>query len=208
MSQVAVLFARNDSIYKNFPHIEVWDAQRDARKFSGGLPVVAHPPCRAWGRLRYFAKPRDDEKELGLFAISQVQRLGGVLEHPAGSTLWNAGFLPTPGDFDIFGGYTLPVLQMWWGHRAEKATWLYIVGVHPQMLPPMPYVMGDSSHVVQSRKRHDCRPHISKADRERTPEPFAKWLCEIARRAKTYRQVALPFPPQRVAIRHDAMVMA
>jgi hypothetical protein len=33
---------------------------------------------------------------------------------------------------------------------------------------------------VQSRKRDDHRPHISKADRERTPEPLARWLCQVA----------------------------
>lgn len=52
---VAVLFARADSIYKGLPGVDVYDADRDARTFPGGCPVVAHPPCRAWavsGRLR------------------------------------------------------------------------------------------------------------------------------------------------------------
>jgi hypothetical protein len=48
---VAVLFARSDSHYKALPGVDVWDSERDARKWLGGSPVVAHPPCRAWGAL-------------------------------------------------------------------------------------------------------------------------------------------------------------
>ena len=82
MMQIAVLFARADSNYKQLPECDVWDAERDARNWPGGCQVVAHPPCRAWGRLRHFAKPRDDEKDLARFAVAQVRKWGGVLEHP------------------------------------------------------------------------------------------------------------------------------
>ena len=84
---VAVLFARADSIYKTMPECDVYDIERDARTWPGGCPVVAHPPCRAWGKLFYFAKPRAGEKELGPFAANQVRRFGGVLEHPKDSKL-------------------------------------------------------------------------------------------------------------------------
>lgn len=46
MSGVAVLFARQDSHYKSIAGVDVWDIDRDARKWPGGMPVVAHPPCR------------------------------------------------------------------------------------------------------------------------------------------------------------------
>jgi hypothetical protein len=40
--------------------------------------------------------------------------------------------------------------------------------------------------VVQSRKRHDYRPHITKAEREHTPPELAQWLVELAAKCKTH----------------------
>ena len=54
---VAVLFARSDSVYKTLPGCDVWDKERDARCFAGNEKIVAHPPCRGWGKLRKLAKP-------------------------------------------------------------------------------------------------------------------------------------------------------
>jgi hypothetical protein len=184
---VAVLFARKDSVYKTLPDCDVWDVDRDARNWLGGNPAIAHPPCRAWGRLRHFAKPREDEKDLAIWAVKQVRQNGGVLEHPAQSTLWVAAGLPAPGRSDEFGGFTLWVSQWWFGHRADKATWLYIVGCEPQNLPQMPFKIGEPSHVVQSRKRENHKPHISKAEREHTPIELAKWLIETALRCQVKR---------------------
>lgn len=108
MTPVAVLFARADSIYKTMPGCDVYDIERDARTWPGGCPVVAHPPCRAWGRLRKFAKPRDDEKSLGPWAVEQVRTWGGVLEHPAESTLFAHCGMPRPGQFpDEHGGWSV-----------------------------------------------------------------------------------------------------
>ncbi len=180
VESVAVLFARCDSNYKDLPGCDVWDIERDATRWPGGVPVVAHPPCRAWGRLRHFSNPRPGEKELALWAVDQVRQFGGVLEHPSASTLWPAAGLPAPGKRDAWGGWTLPVHQNWWGHRAEKCTLLYIVGCEPSDIPALPLVLGEASHVVQSRKRAGSRPHISKSEREHTPPAFAKWLFDLA----------------------------
>jgi len=179
---VAILFAREDSVYKTLPECEVYDMDRDARTYDGPWPVVAPPPCRAWGRLRTFANPRPDERNLARLAVTLVREFGGVLEHPAGSTLWPAQMLPRPGERDAFGGWTLAAPQQWWGHKAEKATWFYVVGCEPGDMPTLPYVMGDAAYVVQSRKREDYRPHITKAEREHTPPDLAVWLVELARR--------------------------
>lgn len=202
MRQVAVLFARSDSFYKQLPGTDVWDLPRDARRWPGGAPVVAHPPCRGWGKLFYFAKPAPGELDLGPFAVDQVRRFGGVLEHPKDSKLWPAAGLPLPGQVDAWGGWTLPISQHWWGHRAEKLTWLYIVGCAPRDIPAIPLHLGEATHVIaQSRMRRidgtrlrkgmaGWRPEVSKAEREHTPPQLAAWLLELARRTRIHQEVA------------------
>jgi hypothetical protein len=188
---VAVLFARSDSNYKNIPVCDVWDKARDAMRWSGGSPVIAHPPCRAWGQLRMLANPEPGEKQLALKAVEWVREFGGVLEHPKNSTLWPAAGLPAPGRVDEFGGWTLPVYQMWWGHKAEKATYLYIVGCSPADIPEIPFILGNASHVCGSPGRRadgsrlhkgdaGWRPEITKAEREHTPPLLSEWLVELA----------------------------
>lgn len=185
MSQVAVLYVRGDSVYKSLG-VDCWDIERDARLYSGPFPVVVHPPCRAWGRLRHFAKPRLDEKALGLHAASMVRKYGGVLEHPAASTLFAAAGLPRPGcGVDDFGGWSIQVPQFWWGHRAYKSTWLYVVGCAPGSIPRFPLVLGDAPCTVglySGRDRATCRKEISKKEREATPVDFARWLIDLGSR--------------------------
>lgn len=181
---ISVLFARRDSIYKTFPDCDVWDIDRDALNWLGGNPVVAHPPCRSWGNLKHFAKPRPGEKELAIWAVDKVRKHGGVLEHPKGSSLWTVCNLPRPGDIDEYGGWTLPVNQSWFGHRAEKATFLYIVGCKPKDIPDFEIDMSKPTHVINNSKTNkDKRPEVTKSEREHTPIKFAKFLMEIAVRS-------------------------
>ena len=177
---VVVLYARSDSIYKTLPGCDVWDAERDARNYRGKEPVVAHPPCGPWGRLRAFCK-HPEQKDLARHAVRIVRENGGVLEHPAGSTLWEDQSLPEPGAKDKWGGWTMTAPQWWWGHRAEKASRFYIVGCDAKDLPEIPMRLGEPTHVIQSRKRRDYRPHVTKPEREHTPVELAKWLLEVAR---------------------------
>lgn len=179
--KVAVLFARADSCYKLLPECDVFDLARDAKTWLGGMPVVAHPPCRAWGRLRHFANPRPGERLLATWAVRQVRQFGGVLEHPASSLLWPKAGLPAPGHRDAWGGWTLPIAQHWWGHRAAKLTLLYIVGCEPCDVPALPLVLGDASHVIETKKTGvDRRPSVSRAEREHTPPALARWLVDLA----------------------------
>lgn len=170
---VAVLFARSNSVYKSIHGCDVFDLERDARTYVGTAPVVAHPPCRGWGRLRHLAKVRPDEKDLALFAVDQVRRCGGVLEHPWASSLWLVAGLPRPGQRDSFGGFTFGVMQGDFGHVAPKATWLYIVGIEPASLPVPSFELGEKTGRIEL---------MGKAARESTPLPVATWLVDLASR--------------------------
>lgn len=168
---VVALFVRADSPYWSIPGVTCFDEARDARTYSGSEPVVAHPPCRAWGRLKAFAKPVSGERELAFFALDAVRRCGGVLEHPEGSSLWAEAGLLRPGYYDPFGGITLSVDQSAWGHRARKRTWLYCCRVDLLPLPP-------ARPCVTSVER------MGRAERERTPFELASWLVRVASSAR------------------------
>lgn len=188
-SPVAVLFARGDSIYKKIPGLDVWDAGRDARKWQGGCPLVAHPPCAQWSKLKALAHKDEWMKSHAPWAVAQIRRWGGVLEHPHGSDLWKFCHLPYPGQFrDDFGGYSLLVDQVHWGHRAQKRTLLYIVGCDLEDLPPMPKERKKPTHVLDTSNRAERKlPYLAKSLRDASPEPFAHWLIEIARNCKQPR---------------------
>lgn len=125
---ISVLYCTPGSVYKTMG-VDCFDKFRDARTFRGWDPVIAHPPCRGWGRLRHMAHVRPDELALGVHAVQQVRRCGGVLEHPAGSLLWERCGLPAVGCVDGYGGETVSVNQGDFGHPAKKHTWLYVVNV-------------------------------------------------------------------------------
>lgn len=195
LRQVAVLFARADSIYKTLPGCDVWDIERDARKWPSGAPVVAHPPCRAWGRMRGFAsKVRPDEKALAPWAVDRVRQNGGILEHPAHSTLWKFKKMPPP-DWhpgmpnisfeDEWGGFTIEIKQFDFGHKAEKKTWLYIVGLRD--IPFHSRRNGKPTHCIRPTKSYPRLPSVTKPERERTPPRLAEWLVELARRCQRPR---------------------
>jgi hypothetical protein len=191
---VAVLFARADSIYKTLPGCDVYDIERDARTWPGGAPVVAHPPCRLWGKLRTFAKAADPatERRLAIDAVGRVREFGGVIEHPAESTLWAVCGMPAPGRApDRFNGWTAEVRQCDWGHKAEKLTWLYIVGCHPDELPALP-MRAEPTGVIKPQRGvpRDHRKIVTKAEREHTPPALAEWLVELARRTRMEERAA------------------
>lgn len=134
---IAALFVSERGPYIGLSGVETWDVTRDARTYNGPWPVIAHPPCERWGRY-WFGGPsarvrRVKGDDAGCFAsaLASVRRWGGVLEHPAASSAWHAfGLLEPPraGGWvvaDWLGGWTCCVDQGHYGHRAQKATWLY-----------------------------------------------------------------------------------
>ena len=165
-----------------------WDEARDARNYAGPLPVVAHPPCGPWGRLRH--RYRGDEHDCAPRAAEQVRMYGGFLEHPAGSLLWKHAGLPLPSVLlDEFGGFTLELNQVDWGHPARKKTWLYCCRIDPLAVSfpaarePTHWITGGRGRAGKKAKTTPVPPGIkacSAQQRRRTPPDFARWLCELA----------------------------
>jgi len=178
---ISALYVRRNSVYKTLG-LDCWDIDRDARNWPGGNPLIAHPPCAQWGRLHGQAKKSPEQKKLAIDAVGHVRKWGGVLEHPAHSALWREQHLPIPGGgIDLYGGWSLSVDQSWWGHKARKGTWLYIVGIEPKRIPPFRISFDAIQFVVcTSRGRKGMRA-IPKSEREKTPIDFAKWLIDLAK---------------------------
>lgn len=185
---IPVLFARIDSAYKQHDCFDVYDINRDARKFQGTEAVIAHPPCRAWGMLAHMAKPRPDEKELALFSIELVRKNGGIVEHPYGSRLWkHFGIKDFSEGFDAFGGYTITIDQWDFGHVARKKTKLYICGIEPTFLPKLPQKReGIPKRSIAGNVKGTVR--CTQYQREYTPDDlmfFMKEICERIEQRKT-----------------------
>jgi hypothetical protein len=184
---VSALYIRRDSIYKKMG-LDCYDEQRDARNYAGPNPVIAHPPCRSWGNLSWNSNGSEEEKRMAFHAIEMVRRWGGVLEHPVTSKLWKLGFLPVPGFVDDFGGYSIVVNQSWFGHKAVKKTFLYIVGCAQRNLPDIPYSLDAIEYVIASSRRQLRQKcgirEVTKREREETPARLATWLVQVAEKCK------------------------
>lgn len=141
---IAALYVETDGAYFGLPGIDAWDQDRDARKYNGPHPVVAHPPCQRWGKM-WFGSPlvvkRDGiRKKLGddggcfEAALASVRKWGGVLEHPWASRAWPHFGLNIPArtgawvNADFEGGWTCCVEQGRFGHYARKPTLLLAYG--------------------------------------------------------------------------------
>lgn len=192
---VAALYVDARSVYAGMPGVEAWDATWDARRYRGPHPVVAHPPCGPWGRLRHLARGWD--RELAPIAVGQVRRFGGVLEHPKGSGLWAWCGLPRPGEPpDGWGGRTVEVRQVEWGHTCRKSTWLYCVRTADVPAPPLSG-RAPTHWIAGSRNgrrgdgsliRRPAEIRTASAEmRRRTPALFAEMLVATARTASGAR---------------------
>ena len=138
---IAALCVETNGCYFGLPGVDPWDEARDARSYEGPHPVVAHPPCQKWGALanvnyaRWGGEHNRPGNDGGCFAsaLASVRRWGGVLEHPAKTRAWAAHALTKPSAVgwqrNDDGGWVCEVWQSAYGHRANKATWLYAFGV-------------------------------------------------------------------------------
>lgn len=193
-SPVAALFVDPRGAYANLPGVEVWDEARDARLYAGPHPVVAHPPCQRWGAManvnyaRWGGEHNRPGNDGGCFAaaLNAVRKWGGVLEHPAKSRAWDAFGLTKPAGIGwrrcVDDGWVCEVWQSAYGHRANKATWLYAFNVD---LPPlMDWRRPTGTHQVgfhDQRGPSRNKPTLSSREAAATPEPFRDLLLSIAR---------------------------
>lgn len=180
-----------DSIYNNFADCDCYNEERNALTYHGELPVIAHPPCQLWGALanvnykRWGGEhniPGNDGGKF-IFALNAVRKYGGILEHPAKSRAWTKYNLTKPSGIGwqktIDGGWVCEVWQSAYGHKANKATWLYCVG-SPQ---PALWSRVRGTHQVgfhDQRGKEKNKPTLSKKDANATPLDFAKYLISIA----------------------------
>jgi len=209
MRTVAALYVETDGAYTGLDGVDPWDERRDARKYAGPHPVVAHPPCQRWGRFWHGSTRKPHQFKLGedggcfYAAWYAVTFYGGVLEHPADSHAWEAHDINKPprnggwvaaDDLDR-DAWTCCVYQGHYGHLAGKATWLYVVGVKKQDLPELRW--GKVEHRIHPRalelhgyekaRRIGMMAMVGGKDKTRirnsTPSEFRDVLLSIARLA-------------------------
>lgn len=202
---IAALFVETNGAYFSLPDVDPWDEQRDARLYDGSDPVVAHPPCKRWGRYWSGGPSAKVRRRLGddggcfLHGLGAVIAHGGVLEHPEASHAFRvfglgrperrAGWQQSPA-----GGWICCVEQGHYGHRARKATWLYAHGVERQALPELNW--GPSTGVRLDPGFHSAAerraatpeqravPRLTAKERLATPTAFRDVLIRIAREAR------------------------
>jgi hypothetical protein len=202
---IAALFVETDGAYFGLDGVDPWDEPRDARKYAGPHPVVAHPPCQRWGRFWHgsTAKPHQFAKgdDGGCFeaALSAVDRFGGVLEHPADSHAWerfgiakpprHGGWVRAARPAFTYSTWTCCVYQGQYGHLAGKPTWLYAAGNRPpdlrwgkveQRLHPVAL----AKHGYEKARRIGMMAMVGGKDKTRirnaTPPEFRDVLIRIA----------------------------
>lgn len=197
---IAALYVQSNGVYAGLPNVEPWDEERDARTYAGPHPVIAHPPCKRWGRFWHGSTRKPHQYELGAddgcfaAALAAVRRWSGVLEHPEASRAWatfNLNAPPRSGGWiaaDFEGGWTCCVEQGHYGHIARKATWLYAHGID---LPPLRWGKGEqrihpvalAKHGYEKARRIGMVAMVGGKDKERirdaTPAAFRDVLINM-----------------------------
>lgn len=189
---ISALYVQPDGCYVGIDGVDPWPESRDARKYNGPYPVVAHPPCQLWGALaavnysRWGGDHNKPGNDGGTFraALDAVMRWGGVLEHPAGTRAWAAHGLSRPngrGWQRTIDGWVCEVWQSAYGHRANKATWLLYSG--EQMHLPLRWDRPRGTHQVgfqDQRGKAANKPTLSKSEANATPIAFRDELIRLA----------------------------
>ena len=190
--KIAALFVQEDGCYANHPLIDAWPEARDARLYNGNLPVIAHPPCQLWGAMAAvnYARWGGEHNKPGndggcfKFAVDTLNRCGGVLEHPAKSRAFAKYGLEKPSGIGwkrSGNGWVCEVWQSAYGHRANKATWLYYVGKNNPF--DLNWSRPKGSHQIgfqDQRGKQANKPTLSKRESNATPIMFRDELIRLA----------------------------
>ena len=200
---IAALFVETNGCYYGIADVDPWDKNRDARRYRGPHPVVAHPPCQRWGRFWHGSTAKPHQYQLGddggCFgqALRCVRRYGGVLEHPADSHAWEWFGLNKPRRGESWvkadrRGETCYIEQGHYGHLARKGTWLYAVGCDLPMLrwdslPQRLHPVALEKHGYEKARRIGIMGMVGGKDKVRirnaTPIRFRNILLRMARSA-------------------------
>jgi len=203
MDVAALYVLAKSSPYRLIEGVDLWPESRDALLYRGPHPVVVHAPCGPHSRaVKHRTKMSLTQgPHLAPAAVLQVRKWGGVLEHPKRSLLWEKMSLPYPLAYgtspmlaprDTFGGFTIELRQVDFGHLAEKRTWCYFVGVDPaRIVLPMRREPAPAKRLSLRQRRSSekayprCSMDLMSAEaRKRSPEAFARWLVDLARTAR------------------------
>lgn len=188
VKRVAILCVQKKSIYSQFSRltynshlidVDLYDKKRDSTTYAANYPVIAHPPCRLWGKLKHFVEIqpllRIKEIELGIFCAKKVIENGGILEHPFDSKLFKVMGLPA-GGMENELGYTLEIPQRMFGHEMIKNTWFFFSRINYNEIEPIVPAI-------------HCKPlksiqNLSHRQREATPAALAEWLIRQVSKVK------------------------
>lgn len=198
-AMIAALYVDPKGVYSKIDGVDCWGLpDRNARHYEGPGPVIAHPPCARWCRLaglveKKYGIKRGEDGGAFAHALAMVRKYGGVLEHPAYTDAWAAHELIPPerqgwSPADWIGGWGCQVEQAHYGHKARKATWLYVYGASPNSLPSLRWGRSQKPLAWCSwgdfdRYRNVSR--LSKSESSATPREFATLLVNIAKLAHT-----------------------
>ncbi len=209
MQTIAALYVATGGPYFNLENVIPFDVHNDARRYHGPWPVIAHPPCQRWGKM-WKGQPGNIKRgkieklgdDHGCFkcALADVQRYGGILEHPEHSKAWatfNLAKPPRNGGWivaDSTGGWTCRVEQGQYGHYCPKPTWLYAAhisnlpdlkwGVHPvtdDMFPPDVVAQHGIEYCRKAGLMAFMGGGKNSAPRIHTPNAFRDLLIDLAR---------------------------
>lgn len=195
---ISALFVEKNGAYFNQYNVDPWDIDRDALNYKGPNKIIAHPPCKRWGRYwsggpsAKIKRLKGDDGNCFAHAIWAARTFGGVIEHPEASHAWQWYGLKKPPKSGGWikadnWGSTCCVEQGHYGHRARKATWLYAVNCNLKELK-----WGESEGVRLDEGFHSKEERIaarlkgiipikrlSTIDNLRTPGLFKELLIDL-----------------------------